>query len=41
MNAFLKKDSSVLGGAVEDEKVNEAIGAFTNFEKDHIASGAP
>ena len=32
MNAFLKKTVQYWG-AVEDEKVNEAIGAFTNFEK--------
>ena len=32
MNAFLKKTVQYWG-AVEDEKVNEAIGGFTNFEK--------
>ena len=32
MNAFLKKIVQYWG-AVEDEKVNEAIGGFTNFEK--------
>lgn len=32
MNTFLKKTVQYWG-AVEDEKVNEAIGAFTNFEK--------
>lgn len=32
MNAFLKKTVQYWG-AVEDEKVNEAIGVFTNFEK--------
>ena len=32
MNVFLKKTVQYWG-AVEDEKVNEAIGAFTNFEK--------
>ena len=32
MNAFLKKTVQYWG-AVEDEKVNEAIGGLTNFEK--------
>lgn len=34
MNAFLKKTVQYWG-AVEDEKVNEAIGGFTNFEIPH------
>ena len=32
MNAFLKKTVQYWGAA-EDEKINEAIGTFTNFEK--------